>query len=156
MAVVLAGGHAMAAPVDPPKVSAGDTLIPFDATEGTSMAAAISPDGKSVAMDLGGSLWIVPAAGGRAERITDLFNDARQPVWSPDGKTLAYFAYRDGGYDLWSIKPDGSDQKKLSTGAFDDRDPAWSPDGAKIAFASDRGEPGKASYNIWTLEIATG
>ena len=156
VAVLLAASQAVAAPADPPKISAGDTLIPFDATEGTSMAASVSPDGARVAMDLGGSLWIVPIAGGRAERITDLFNDARQPVWSPDGKTLAYFAYRDGGYDLWSIKADGSDQKKLSTGTFDDRDPMWSPDGTKIAFASDRGEPGKASYNIWTLEVATG
>ena len=38
-------------------------------------------------------------------RITDVFNDARQPVWSPDGRTIAFFAYRDGGYDLWAITP---------------------------------------------------
>ena len=142
--------------MDPPKVSPRDVLVDVTVTEGTSMAVSASPDGKQLVTDLQGSLWVTPASGGPARRITDLFNDARQPVWSPDGKTIAFFAYRDGGYDLWSIKPDGSEQKKLTTGPFDDRDPMWSPDGTKIAFASDRGVPGKDSYNIWTLDLASG
>ncbi|MEI9890032.1 MAG: TonB-dependent receptor [Caulobacteraceae bacterium] len=151
-----AAGAASSAPVDPPKVSPRDVIVDVTVDEGTSMAVSVSPDGKQIVADLQGSLWIMPAAGGPMKRITDLFNDARQPVWSPDGKTIAFFAYRDGGYDLWSIRPDGSDQKKLTSGPFDDRDPMWSPDGSKIAFASDRGQPGKDSYNIWTLDVATG
>lgn len=153
---LLAAGQLAAAPVDPPKLSPGDVMLTVEVDEGTSMAVSVSPDGKTLVTDLQGSLWTVPTAGGKATRITDLFNDARQPVWSPDGQTIAFFAYRDGGYDLWSIRPDGSDQRKLTFGAFDDRDPMWSPDGSKIAFASDRGEPGKGAYNIWTLEVATG
>ena len=39
--------------------------------EGTALAIALSPDGDSVAMDLLGSLWVVPTAGGTARRITD-------------------------------------------------------------------------------------
>ncbi len=159
-ALVAAFGAAGAAraqlPADPGKTSPRDVRLEVTVTEGTSMAVSASPDGKWLVTDLQGSLYVMPASGGPARRITDLFNDARQPVWSPDGKTIAFFAYRDGGYDLWSIKPDGSDQRKLTTGPFDDRDPMWSPDGAKIAFASDRGVPGKDSYNIWTLDIATG
>lgn len=148
--------NAMALSEQGPGVSASDTIVSFDVSEGTSMAVSASPDGRFLAIDLQGSIWIVPSEGGRARRITDVFNDARQPVWSPDGKTIAFFAYRDGGYDLWSIAPDGSGQKKLTTGPFDDRDPVWSPDGSRIAFASDRGEPGKSSYNIWTLELSSG
>ena len=155
-ALVAVGLPAASAPMDPPKVSPRDVLVDVTVTEGTSMAVSASPDGKQLVTDLQGSLWVTPASGGPARRITDLFNDARQPVWSPDGKTIAFFAYRDGGYDLWSIKPDGSEQKKLTTGPFDDRDPMWSPDGTKIAFASDRGVPGKDSYNIWTLDLASG
>lgn len=130
--------------------------IEFKVDEGTSMSVAVSPDGRTLAMDLQGSLWTLPSTGGTAKRITDLFNDARQPAWSPDGRWIAYFAYRDGGYDLWAIAPDGSQPHKLTWGAFDDREPSWSHDGNRIVFSSDRGDPLGSNYNIWVLDIRSG
>ena len=124
--------------------------------EGTSIAVAVSPDGKMLAMDLQGSIWVLPVTGGPAKRITDLFNDARQPVWSPDGKTIAFFAYRDGGYDLWAVSPDGSGQHQLTWGPFDDREPTFSHDGTRIAFSSDRGSPLGSDYNIFVLDLRGG
>ena len=59
-------------------------------TEGTSMAAAVSPDGRRLVIDLQGSLWTLPATGGRATRIFDEFYDARQPAWSPDGEAIVF------------------------------------------------------------------
>ncbi|AER55335.1 putative amidohydrolase [Pseudoxanthomonas spadix BD-a59] len=138
-------------------VTGAPELLDVKVHEGTSMSVSVSPDGKWLATDLQGALWLVPASGGEAKLIGDLYDDARQPAWSPDGKTLAYFSFRDGGYDLWAISPDGGKPWKLTWGAFDDREPVFSPDGSKIAFASDRGTPGRdASYDIWTLELATG
>ena len=124
--------------------------------EGTSMSVAVSPDGRTLAIDMQGSIWTLPAAGGAAKRITDLFNDARQPSWSPDGKWIAFFGYRDGGYDLWAVSPDGSNQHKLTWGPYDDREPIWSHDGTRIAFSSDRENPLGSDYNIWVLEVANG
>lgn len=120
------------------------------------MSVAISPDRSTLATDMQGSIWTMPAGGGAMTRITDVFNDARQPRWSPDGRTIAFFAYRDGGYDLWSVNPDGTNQRKVTWGTFDDREPIWSHDGTRIAFSSDRGNMMGSDYNIWILDTRTG
>ena len=131
-------------------------LIDVTVREGTSMSVAVSPDGRTLAVDLQGSLWTVPASGGALTRITDVFGDVRQPAWSPDGRRIAFFAYREGGYDLWVTSPDGRDQRKLTWGPFDDREPAWSRDGRRLAFSSDRGNPMGSDYNIWVLDVESG
>ncbi|MEO7156440.1 MAG: amidohydrolase, partial [Vicinamibacterales bacterium] len=139
-------------PVAPPKPVTIDVTV----HEGTSMSVAISPDGNTIATDMQGSIWTMPAAGGAMTRITDVFNDARQPMWSPDGRTIAFFGYRDGGYDIWAINPDGTNQRKLTSGTFDDREPIFSHDGTRIAFSSDRGNMLGSDYNIWTLDLRNG
>src|SRR5579864_4068942 len=120
--------------------------------EGTSMAAALSPDGRTLAVDLLGSLWTLPATGGAARRITDEYMDARQPMWAPDGQQLAFQAYRDGTWHIWAVNADGSSLRVLTSGPFDDREPSWSPDSGRIAFSSDR----SGNYDIWALESGTG
>ncbi len=154
-ALVLAGPGRLLHPASAQTAPKGG---PIDVTvsEGTSMSVAISPDRRMLAIDMQGSIWTLPAAGGTAKRITGLFNDARQPVWSPDGNAIAFFGYLDGGYDIWAVAPDGSNQHKLTNGPYDDREPAYSHDGRYLAFASDRGDPLGSSYNIWTLNLATG
>jgi Tol biopolymer transport system component/imidazolonepropionase-like amidohydrolase len=117
------------------------------------MAAALSPDGRTLAIDLLGTLWMLPAAGGTATPISDIFLDARQPVWSPDGRRLAFQAYRTTTWQIWTINADGTALTPVtSPGPFDDREPIWSPDGTRIAFSSDR----SGSYDIWVLTLATG
>ena len=135
---------------------ASSPLIDVTVHEGTSMSVAVSPDGRTLAIDMQGSIWTLPSSGGAAKRITDVFNDARQPTWSPDGRTITFFGYRDGGYDIWAVAPDGSNQRKLTWGPFDDREPIWSHDGTRIAFSSDRGDALGSDYNIWTLDVRSG
>ena len=116
------------------------------------MAIALSPDKRTLILDLQGSLWSLPAAGGTARRIIDEYNDARQPSWAPDGSRIAFQSYRDGTWRIATVAPDGSGMKALTSGSFDDREPNWSPDGKSIAFSSDR----SGNYDVWVLDVASG
>ena len=71
------GALALAAQTATPPVS-----VTF--REGTNMAAALSPDGRTLMIDVQGSLWTLPASGGVARRVTDEYLDARQPAWAPE------------------------------------------------------------------------
>ena len=120
--------------------------------EGTNMAAAISPDGETLAIDALGRIWVLPAEGGTASALTDPVGDARQPVWAPDGGRIAFQAYWDGNYHIWAVSSDGASLEQLTDGPFDHREPHWSADGSRIAFSSDRA----GTYDIWELLLTTG
>jgi Tol biopolymer transport system component len=122
--------------------------------EGTSMAAAASPDRRSIAIDLLGSIWLLPFRGGEAKRITPEFLEARQPSWSPDSQSIAFQGYdADGTWHIYIVSRDGGEAKAITSGAFDDREPAWSHDGTRIAFSSDRYG---GITTIWTVPVASG
>lgn len=121
-------------------------------TEGTNMAAALSPDGSTLVIDLQGTIWALPASGGRATALTDAVGDAHEPTWAPDGARIAFHAYWSGDYDIWVMDADGSGLLQLTAGPFDDREPHWSPDGSSVAFSSDRG----GTYDIWDVDVTTG
>jgi Tol biopolymer transport system component/imidazolonepropionase-like amidohydrolase len=122
-------------------------------TQGTSMAASASPDGQSIAIDLLGGIWILPIRGGEAKRITPELLEARQPAWSPDGRSIAFQGYDDGAWHIYVIGAEEGEAKAITNGVFDDREPAWSSDGSHIAFSSDRFG---GITTIWTVTVSTG
>lgn len=105
--------------------------LKFDTSEVTWMALDVSPDGKTVLFDLLGEIYVLDIAGGTARPVLTGQAFETQPVFSPDGKRIAFLSDRSGATNLWVANLDGSDARKLSA----DTDPAlytspaWSPDG---------------------------
>jgi Tol biopolymer transport system component len=59
---------------------------------------------------------------------------APDPVWSPDGRKIAFGSERDGNVELYVVNPDGSDQRRLTRSPQSEESLTWSPDGRQIAF----------------------
>jgi Tol biopolymer transport system component len=122
--------------------------------EGTNVNVTLSPDRKTIIMDLQETLWSLPMAGGAARRLTDPFLEPARPNFSPKGDLIAFQSFKGGTFHIWLMKPDGSGARQLTEGHADDRDPRFSPDGTKVAFSSDRAF--KGNYDIWVAEVTTG
>lgn len=100
-----------------------------------------SPDGNWLAIsdhtEQGASLiYVIPADGGEPRLVTSL-GPSYWHGWSPDGKTLAYCAERNGQYDVYTIPAEGGIERQLTNTAGLDDGPDYSPDG-DIFFNSER------------------
>jgi Uncharacterized protein related to the periplasmic component of the Tol biopolymer transport system len=99
--------------------------------------ANLSPDGKRVVLQGRGDLFSVPAEHGFIKNLTRTSGAAeRYPVWSPDGKYIAYWSDASGEYELYVMQPDkeGSAKKLTNYGAGYRYDVMWSPDSKKVSF----------------------
>jgi Tol biopolymer transport system component/imidazolonepropionase-like amidohydrolase len=123
-------------------------------SEGTNLSAAVSPDRKTLILDLQETLWSLPATGGTAKRLTDPMLEPARPDWSPKGDAVAFQSFKGGTFHIWLMKPDGTGVRQLTDGHSDDRDPRFSPDGTRVAFSSDRAF--KGDYDIWVADVTTG
>jgi tricorn protease len=111
-----------------PKIESAENLVQF---------VSLSPDGNRVLFQARGDIFSVPAENGFVKDLTRTSGSAeRYPVWSPDGKTIAYWSDQSGEYELWIMQPDkeGSAKKLTSFGPGYRYDAVWSPDSKKLSF----------------------
>lgn len=109
---------------------------------------AWSPDGAFVAVDSGdGSkreIWIIEVSSQRRTQVTRTGAFASFPSWSPDGKRIAYYVYREGTMDLFTVARDGSAATQLTKilaseqnnqCTFACHSARWSPDSSRLAYS---------------------
>jgi tricorn protease len=115
-------------------------------------SASISPTGARAAFEFRGEIVTFPAEKGDARNLTNTPGvHERSPVWSPDGKSIAYFSDESGEYELHIRNQDGKGdvrKVKLNGAGFYDV-PVWSPDSQKISYADN-------SWSLYWLDLKTG
>ncbi len=108
---------------------------------GLNTSAAVSPDGRRVAMILskGGSpdLYVCDADGANLKQLTFTREDESSPCWSPDGRWICFAAKPKERRVLCKVPADGGPVEIIRTGGVPNpSEPDWSPDGRWIAFTS--------------------
>jgi tricorn protease len=85
-----------------------------------------------------GDLWSVPRGGGAAQRLTSGAGVESNPVFSPDGTTVAFTGEYDGNVDVFSIPAAGGVPKRLTWHPLPDSAVGWTPDSKRVLFRSGR------------------
>jgi tricorn protease len=125
----------------PRTVNVGNNISNFD----------LSPDAKRTVFEARGELFSIPAENGVIINLTNTSGAwERDPAWSPNGRSLAYWSDASGEWEIWMRDNATTDAKKLT----DFKSGMgwslyWSPDSKKIAFINDLQE-------IKVLTVATG
>lgn len=132
----LASGQPQEVNVD--VVTDRSTLKPRAESVGEMVASGdISPTGMRAVFEARGEVFTVPAENGVVRNLTRTTGSAeRTPMWSPDGRWIAYFSDASGEYEITVRAADGSGEERRVTtlGAGFRYTPYWSPDSSKIAF----------------------
>jgi tricorn protease len=90
-----------------------------------------------IVFSYGGYLWTVPREGGAARQLTTGGHES-SPIFSPDGKWIAFSANYDGNRDVFVMAASGGEPKRLTWHPGQDGAIGWTPDGKKVLFVSDR------------------
>ncbi len=118
---------------------------------------APSPDGKLIAFSWQGDIWTVPVAGGTARRMTVHPAYDRFPVWSRDGRWIAFSSDRHGNADVFVMAADGSaNPTRLTYVSTPDAALDFTPDGAAVLFSSRRDDSVRWIPSLYTVPVGGG
>lgn len=127
---------------------------------------APSPDGTRVAFERNGEIWSVPLDASKpVARLFFARGESSTPVWSPDGKTLAFVSDRGSLAYIGLYTTDDQPLRYIAPSSNRDDEPVWSPDGTRIAFVRRAGRGGPATpplqaaarpWSLWVGDVRTG
>ncbi len=115
------------------------------------VSPTLSPDGQSILFVALQDLWVK-----KRDELKQLTDDAAVqilPIWSPDGKQIAYSSDKEGTFGIWTMNIDGSNPTQVLRTGGSVSGMAWSSDGKQIAYTQSYG-PRFGTLSL--LDLATG
>ena len=101
----------------------------------------ISPDGTEIVFCYKGDIYKVPTEGGAATQLTTQDSYECTPVWSPDGKQIAFASDRNGNFDIFVMPANGGTARRLTTHSTNEVPATFTPDGKYILFSASIQDP---------------
>ena len=122
-------------------------------------APRISPDARQVAVSVRGEIWLYDLSRETLTQLTHLGNkgDSNRPVWTPDGKRLAFCSNKDGPTNIyWQLADGSGDLERLTTSESTNIPMSFSPDGQTLAFHQLSHYTGMDVYiyDVWMLRFS--
>lgn len=125
-------------------------------TRDTRMLSEPAVSATNIAFIYAGDLWVSNLDGSNVRRLTSDVGDESNPVFSPDGKLIAFNAQYEGNTDVYVVPVDGGVPKRLTYHPGPDRVQAFSPDGKSVLFTSPRAVFTGRYRQLFTVSIGGG
>jgi tricorn protease len=125
-------------------------------THDTRMLSQPAVSATHIAFCYADDLWVADLDGKNVRRLTSDIGIEALPVFSPDGKTLAFTGQYDGNYDVFTIPVEGGQPTRLTWHPGADLVRGWTPDGTGVLFASNRAASNFRHTQLFTMPVAGG